>query len=269
MNKYKIAFIGGGNIAYAIVKNMLSKGIVSPEEAIVSDLSKDRLSFLQEDLKVNVTEDNITAVENSDMVILAVKPQVFRKDYELFVDSLEGKCVVSIMAGVTVDELEETLPDSARVLRTMPNMPAIVGEGMTAICKNSSLTDDEKEVAESIFKSVGRICYVEENLIDAVIGISGSGPAYAFMFIEALADAGVLHGLPRELSYELAAQLLKGSAATVLETGIHPGELKDRVCSPGGTTIVAVKSLEKNGFRGAVIEAVDECVKKAKELSDE
>ncbi len=269
MNKYKIAFLGGGNMAYAIAKNMLSKGIVNPDDTMISGINPERLNFLKEDLQVNITENNIEAIEKSDVIVFAIKPQVFRKVYNDFVDSLEDKCVVSIMAGVSLDELEEALPDSARVLRTMPNMPAIVGEGMTALCKNSSLKDEEIEFVESIFKSIGEICYIDENLIDAVIGISGSGPAYAFMFIEALADAGVLHGLPRELSYELAAQLLKGSAVAVQQTGLHPGELKDRVCSPGGTTIEAVKSLERNGFRGIVIEAVDACVKKAKGLTNE
>ena len=253
MNKYKIAFLGGGNMAYAIAGNMLSKGIVRPEDTIISGIDSDRLAFLKEDLNVNVTENNIEAIENSEIIVFAIKPQVFRKVYNEFVDSLEDKCVVSIMAGVTLDELEEALPDSARVLRTMPNMPAIVGEGMTALCKHSSLKKEEKDFVE----------------IDAVIGISGSGPAYAFIFLEALADAGVLHGLSRELSYKLAAQLLKGSAETVMQTGLHPAELKDRVCSPGGTTIEAVKSLERNGFRGIVMEAVDACVKKAKGLENE
>ena len=256
-------------MAYAIAGNMLSKGIVRPEDTIISGIDSDRLAFLKEDLNVNVTENNIEAIENSEIIVFAIKPQVFRKVYNEFVDSLEDKCVVSIMAGVTLDELEEALPDSARVLRTMPNMPAIVGEGMTALCKHSSLKKEEKDFVESIFKSTGQICYVEEHLIDAVIGISGSGPAYAFIFLEALADAGVLHGLSRELSYKLAAQLLKGSAETVMQTGLHPAELKDRVCSPGGTTIEAVKSLERNGFRGIVMEAVDACVKKAKGLENE
>ncbi|MEX1376139.1 MAG: pyrroline-5-carboxylate reductase [Eubacteriales bacterium] len=269
MIKSKIAFIGGGNMAYAIAKNMLKSGLISPENTTIADLNEERLGFLKEDLGVSTTTQNTEAIEKSDVVILSVKPQIFRKVYSQFADSMEGKCVISIMAGVTVDELEESLPDSVHILRTMPNMPAMVGEGMTALCKENSLDNKEKDIAEKIFKSVGKICYVEEHLLDAVIGITGSGPAYVFMFMEALADAGVLHGLPRDLSYELAAQLLKGSAETVLETKLHPGVLKDRVCSPGGTTIEAVKSLEKNGFRGVVIDAVDECVKKAKRMADD
>lgn len=253
-------------MAYAIAKNMLSSGLVKSSGTTISDLNKERLGFLEDDLGVNTTDDNIAAIENSEIIILAIKPQIFRKICHEFADSLRDKCVVSIMAGVTLEELKNALPKSSRILRAMPNMPAIVGEGMTALCKENNLTDEEKEFVENIFMSVGKICYVEEHLIDAVIGICGSGPAYVFMFIEALADAGVLHGLPRDLSYDLAAQLLKGSAVAVQETDLHPAQLKDMVCSPAGTTIEAVKSLEKNGFRGTVIEAVDECVKKAKRL---
>lgn len=266
MSKSNITFIGGGNMAYAIIKNMLSSGLVNADDTTIADLNKDRLYFIEEELGVNITDDNISAINGSDIVVLAIKPQVFRKVYDDFADSLRDKCVISIMAGVTMDELSEALPGSTRILRTMPNMPAIVGEGMTALCKENNLTEDELAFAEEMFNSVGKVSYVEEHLINAVIGISGSGPAYVFMFIEALADAGVLHGLPRDTAYELAAQLLKGSAVAVQESGIHPAKLKDMVCSPAGTTIEAVKSLEKNGFRGVVIEAVDECVKKAKRL---
>ncbi len=145
-------------------------------------------------------------------------------------------------------------------------MPALVGEGMTVLCNDNDLTLDELNIAKSIFNSVGEVCMVDEYLMDAVIGISGSGPAYVFMFIEALADGGVLHGLPRDLSYKLACQTLIGSAKAVQEANIHPAELKDRVASPSGTTIEAIKSLENNGFRKAVINAVDECVKKAKRM---
>lgn len=266
MSKSNITFIGGGNMAYAIAKSMLSSGLVNAEETTIADLNKDRLYFIEEELGVNITDDNISAISDSDIVILSIKPQVFRKAFHEFADSLENKCVISIMAGVTIEEMEKAFPASARILRTMPNMPAIVGEGMTALCKENNLTEDELTFAEKIFNSVGKTAYVEEHLIEAVIGICGSGPAYVFMFIEALADAGVLHGLPRDTAYELAAQLLKGSAVTVQESGIHPAKLKDMVCSPAGTTIEAVKSLEKNGFRGVIIEAVDECVKKAKRL---
>ena len=266
MIKSNITFIGGGNMAYAIAKNMLKSGLVKADETTFADLNKERLEFLKDDLGANVTDDNNKAIKAGDIVVLSIKPQIFRKVYSQFADGLKGKCVVSIMAGVTLEELKEALPNSARILRTMPNMTAIVGEGMTALCKENDLTDDERVFVEKIFESVGKICYIEEHLIDAFIGICGSGPAYVFMFIEALADAGVLHGLPRDLSYELAAQLLKGSAVAVQKSGIHPAKLKDMVCSPAGTTIEAVKSLEKNGFRGVVIEAVDECVNKAKRL---
>lgn len=266
MIKSNITFIGGGNMAFAIAKNMVASNIIKGEEITISDLDKDKLKFLQKELGANVSTDNAKAIQSSSIVVLAIKPQIYRKVYSQFADSLKDKCVVSIMAGVTIDELSKSLPKSARILRTMPNMPAMVGEGMTALCKEHTLKSDEIEFVEKMFISVGQICYVEEHLINAVIGICGSGPAYAFMFIEALADAGVLHGLPRKLSYELATQMLKGSAVAVQKTGIQPAELKDRVCSPGGTTIEAVKSLETNGFRGVVIAAVDECVKKAKRL---
>lgn len=266
MNKSNITFIGGGNMAYAIAKNMLSTGLIDADDTTITDLNKERLYFIEEELGVNITDDNISAINGSDIIVLSIKPQVFRIAYKDFADSLKNKCVISIMAGVSIEELKKAFPANTRILRTMPNMPAIVGEGMTAFCKENNLTEEELTFAENIFNSVGKVAYVEENLIDAVIGICGSGPAYVFMFIEALADAGVSHGLPRDTAYELAAQLLKGSAVAVQESGIHPAKLKDMVCSPGGTTIEAVKSLEKNGFRGVVIDAVDECVKKAKRL---
>lgn len=269
MENIKITFLGGGNMAFAIAEGMLKSKLVDCKNITISDINADRLKDIAKELSVNTTTDNVKAITDGDVVIIAIKPQIYKKISKDIAKPLANKSVISIMAGVSIDELCGTLDKSTRVLRVMPNMPAMVGEGMTALCTNHTLKGDEYAFAKEVFLSVGEICEVAEHLINAVIGVCGSSPAYAFMFIEALADAGVLHGLSRDVSYKLAAQALKGSAATVQKSNLSPSELKDRVCSPAGTTIEAVKSLENDGFRGTIINAVDACVNKAKRMQDD
>ena len=259
-----IGFIGTGNMAVPIIEGALKAGVLKPEE-ILLDKHRSRAAALQEKLGVRLCEglDELAAL--SDMLVLAVKPNVVGKVLKEVGEGLKGKAILSIAAGWTTEMLKVAAPE-ARVLRVMPNTPALVGEGMSAMSKAHTLTDTEAELAERIFASFGRAVWVEEYMMEAVIGVSGSGPAYAFMFIEAMADGGVLKGLPRKTAQELAAQTLLGAAKMVLESGMHPGELKDMVCSPGGTTIEAVRTLEDKGFRSAVTEAVAAAADKAETM---
>ena len=202
------------------------------------------------------------------MIILAVKPHYIRGVIDDVRPALNGKAVISIAAGWTVDMLADALEDTgATYLRVMPNTPAMVGEGMTALCDDSTFSKDDFAFAKGIFDAVGRTVILPERLFDGVIAISGSSPAYVFMMIEAMADAGVREGLPRACAYEMASQAVLGSALMVLSSGTHPASLKDAVCSPGGTTIEAVEELERKGFRSAIMDAMKACADKSREMS--
>ncbi len=267
MNKFKISFIGGGNMAEALLKNALRSSILHPNSTMICDINEKRLEYIKSKYGTKTTFLADDAIKYADIIILALKPQHFIKAVEGLSKSFADKAVISIMAGCTTKQLQTNLHETSRILRVMPNTPALVGEGMTVLCKDNNLSEEEFNFAEKLFESVGKISIIDENMMDIVTGISGSGPAYVFMFIEALSDAGVFNGMNRELSYKLAAQTVLGAAKMVLETNIHPGVLKDRVCSPGGTTIEAVASLENDGFRKAVINAVNKCTEKSKYLS--
>ena len=204
----------------------------------------------------------------SDIIIVAVKPNVYDIVLEGVKELIDNeKIIVTIAAGKTIESIENVIGNDKKVIRTMPNTPALVNEGMSALCKNKNITDEELNIVKEIFNSFGKAEILNEYLIDSVIGVSGSAPAYVFMFIEAMADAAVLAGMPRNQAYTFAGQAVMGSAKMVLETDKHPGELKDMVCSPGGTTIEAVKTLEAEGFRSAVIKAIGDCIEKSKEMS--
>lgn len=260
-----LGFIGTGNMATAMIEGILRREIISPED-IVLDRHRARAQELHERLGVRLCDNLEEMVELCEMLVLAVKPGMVEKVLTTGVrDKLVGKAVLSIAAGWTTERLVQLLP-GVRVLRVMPNTPALVGEGMTALSREHLLKEEESEQAEHIFSALGRIVWVEESMMEAVTGVSGSGPAYAFLFLEAMADGGVLMGLPRKAALELAAQTLVGAAKMVLESKQHPGELKDMVCSPGGTTISAVRALEKSGFRSAVIEAVAAATEKAQAM---
>ena len=264
----KIGFIGLGNMATAMIGGMIEKGIVASEQIIGSAKTEATLQKVQEKYGICVTLDNRKVAGEADILFLAVKPIFLNGVIEEIRDQVPAeKLVVSIAAGRSLQNLQDAFGGEKRkLIRCMPNTPALVLEGCTGVCVGEGVTEQEVEQVLKLLGSFGTAEVIEERLMDAVIGVSGSSPAYVFLFLEALADAAVAAGMPRNQAYRFAAQAVKGSAQMVLETGMHPGVLKDMVCSPGGTTIEAVKVLEEKGFRGAVMDAVDACVKKAGKL---
>ncbi|MBO5489260.1 MAG: pyrroline-5-carboxylate reductase [Eubacterium sp.] len=262
-----LGFIGCGNMAQAMIKGILTKGLYQKDEILVSRRNEAALEAIGSELGVLTTSDNKKVAEQSDILVLAVKPIQFASVIAEIKDCLKDDVlVISIAAGQTMDNIEKLFGKTISLVRTMPNTPALVLEGATGMCFNEQVSQDNQKKAKEIFESFGVVEVVSERLIDTVIGVSGSSPAYVFMFIEAMADAAVADGMPRAQAYKLAAQSVLGSAKMVLETGKHPGELKDMVCSPGGTTIEAVRVMEEKGLRSAVIEGQKACVKKAKAL---
>ncbi|MBR0307880.1 MAG: pyrroline-5-carboxylate reductase [Mogibacterium sp.] len=261
----KIGFLGAGAMGGAILSGALETGVVKPEEVYVYDLSE-QIKKKYSDLGCNIVSSNVELGNSADMVVVSLKPQYAQGGLKELEDTLNGKALVSIMAGVTTATLREWTAGDFRLLRLMPNTPALVGAGAFALDSNTDLTQEEKDFAEKLFSSIGIVEWMPEPLIDTACGLSGAGPAYIYMVIEALADGGVMKGLPRQTAMKLAAQTVYGSAKMVLETGRHPDELKDMVCSPGGNTIVGVKTLEEHGIRGAFIDTVDKATERAKEL---
>lgn len=256
----EIGFIGMGNMGTAIIKGLLSHGFAA-EELVFTDVNREKAKTLSRELGVPYAASNPECAGRVKYLVLAVKPQYYEPVLEEIRGEMEkGKIVISIAPGKTVDYLKQKLGDDVRIVRAMPNTPALLGEGMTGVCLNEQeYTQEEKDVIFRFFTSFGKMEVVEERLMDAVVCVSGSSPAYVYMFIEALADGAVKCGLPRDKAYQMAAQTVLGSAKMVLETGKHPAELKDMVCSPGGTTIAAVEALEEWGFRNAVMKATDAC----------
>lgn len=267
MRNKMIGFIGCGNMAQAMLKGILNKGLYSKDDIIVSRRNAEALAQLNRELGVQTTTDNTAVAEKADILFLAVKPFQFASVIPQIADCVkEDALIISIAAGQTIANIEDLFGKTIKLVRTMPNTPALVLEGATGMCFNSHVTEEEQKQAVELFESFGIVEVVSEDMIDTVIGVSGSSPAYVFLFIEAMADAAVADGMPRAQAYRMAAQSVLGSAKMVLETGKHPGELKDMVCSPAGTTIEAVRVLEEKGFRSAVIEGQKACVKKAREL---
>ena len=256
-------FIGLGNMGGSVLCGAIASGACSSETTYGHSLV---FSDKVKTLNINVTNLEDLVVK-SDYIILCVKPDSFEKLLNDIkeIPSFETKIYVSIAAGITIDYIKGILGD-VKVIRTMPNLPLSVGGGMTVIAPDANVSEEELAFAEKIFAGSGRTLKVTEDKISAYTALSGSGPAYAFMFIEALADAAVRAGIPRDNAYTVASQTLLGSALMQLETGIHPGVLKDMVCSPAGTTIDAVASLENDGFRKTVMNAVDACLKKAEKM---
>ena len=256
MNK-KIGFIGCGNMAKAMITSIIKAALVDPANIFASDGYQAGLDDARSRLGINTTMDNKEVVNECDVIFLDVKPNIYDSVMKEIAPLGAGRLFVSIAPGKTLSYLESGLGKEAKILRTMPNTPAMVGEGVTAICPNKNITNEDMEVLESIIGTFGTVERVEEKLFDAVVAVSGSSPAYVFMFIEAMADAAVLQGMARDKAYRFAAQAVLGSAKMVLDTGKHPGALKDMVCSPGGTTIEGVAVLEEKGMRSAVIEAMN------------
>jgi pyrroline-5-carboxylate reductase len=263
----KIGFIGTGNMGTAMMGGVISSGIVDAQDVMASDIFQAALDKVNEEFGVNTSISNRDVVDFADIIFLAVKPQYLPDAIDGIKDmDYTDKVVVSIAAGQSLARLKELFGKEIKLIRVMPNTPALVGEGMSALSPNDLVSEEESETVLELFESFGKAEIVPERLQDAVVGISGSSPAYVYMFIEALADGAVAEGMPRAQAYKFAAQAVLGSAKMVLETGEHPGVLKDNVCSPGGTTIEAVAALEALGFRNAIIEAERVCIEKSREL---
>lgn len=263
----KIGFIGLGNMARAIIGGMLKEGIIEAGDIIGSAKTEATIQKMAKEYDISVTKDNAEAASKADVLVLAVKPQFLEEVIGGIKDVVRDETlIISIAAGKSIAWIEEAFGKPVKLVRCMPNTPALVGEGCTGVCINSRVSAEERNYSLKLMESFGRASLVPERLIDAVGAVSGSSPAFVFMFIEAMADAGVAAGMTRAQAYEFAAQAVLGSAKLMLEGGKHPGELKDMVCSPGGTTIQGVRVLEEKGMRGAVMDAVAACVEKSKML---
>ena len=261
----KLGFIGTGNMASAFMGGVIKAEIFKPEEIIGADLFAPGRERVQKTYGISVTEDNKEVAEKAEVIFLSVKPQFYEDVIKEIRDLIKPEqIIITIAPGKTLSWLGEKFGKPVKIVRCMPNTPAMVGEGMTGITPNEHVTKEETEYVVKILSSFGRVEVISENLMDVVTSVSGSSPAYVYMFIEAMADAAVSEGMPRAQAYKFAAQAVLGSAKMVLETGKHPGELKDMVCSPGGTTIEAVRVLEERGLRSAVFEAMEACFKVAK-----
>ncbi len=262
----KLGFIGAGNMAQAMIGGVLGSGLLQKDDIIASAATQNTIEKVQKQYGIRTTLNNREAA-GADIVFLAVKPAYCGQVIEEIKDTVsEQQVIVSIAAGKTMAWLEEKFGGKRKIIRTMPNTPALVGEGITAVCPNDNISTEELQSVCKILESFGRAEVIQESMMDAVIAVSGSSPAYVFLFIEAMADAAVAEGMPRATAYQFAAQSVLGSARMVLETGKHPGELKDMVCSPAGTTIEAVRVLEREGLRGSVMECMRACADKSRNM---
>lgn len=268
MNK-KIGFIGCGSMAQAIIGGIVKSGFVNPNSILASNRTFAKLEEVMHTYGIQITEDNREVAKSCDFIFLSVKPDMYAPVIEEIKDDVcEDAVIIMIAAGQTIAQNEARFGRKIKLVRAMPNTPALVGEAMCAVSVNEFISASEQKEIQAIFECFGKIEFIEEKLMDVVSGVSGASPAYAYLFIEALADGAVLQGMPRQAAYVFAAQAVLGAAKMVLETGKHPGELKDQVCSPGGATIEAIASLEENGLRSAVIKAVQACVEKSQALSN-
>ena len=261
----KIGFIGAGNMGGAMMRGIVASGKANSADIIASDKNENALELLKSELDIAITTDNKAVVSFADIIFLSIKPQF----YESVISEIKSvvtkeKLIVTIAPGKTLEWLKTQFGKSVKIIRTMPNTPAMVGEGMMGMCPNELIEEDDLDIVKDICSGFSKTEVVSENLMDVVTAVSGSSPAYVFMFIESMADAAVADGMARAAAYKFAAQAVLGSAKMVLDTGKHPGELKDMVCSPGGTTIEAVRVLEEKGMRSAVFEAMKACVKKSR-----
>lgn len=261
----KIGIIGCGNMGGAILYGALESGVLAKENVFVYDINPAMMDKAK-GWGVNLAEDDEDVCTKSDIILLAVKPQNAAEALAQCKKALDGKAMMSIVAGVTVERLHNMIDGTPRILRLLPNTPAMVFEGAFAICSDNDFTEEELEIAKAIYGAIGIIEMIPEHLIDAACALNGGGPAFVAMFIEAMADGGVKQGLPRSTAYRLAAQTCLGTAKMILEQGIHPGALKDMVTSPGGTTIEGCEALERGGMRGAVIDCINKAAEKSKKL---
>ena len=265
MEQHTIGFIGCGNMAQAMIRGMVFNHAASPESVIVSDADSAKAHGFAKSLGIRAAGSNSDVAKESDILFLAVKPQIYPAVIEeIRNDVMPSAVIVTIAAGQSIDVTEQRFGRPIKLIRAMPNTPAMVGEGVLAACRGEHVTDEEWGFGMKLLSCMGMAEEMPERLMDAVTGLSGSSPAFVFLFLEALADAGVRGGLPRVTAQRFAAQTVLGSAKLALETGKHPGELKDMVTSPAGTTIEGVAALEKNAFRSAVMEAVEAAIQKSK-----
>ncbi len=266
MNK-KIGFIGFGKMAQAMAGGMIDSGLIQPDQIIASMRTEKTRKYAEKQFGIETHPSNAEVAKAADVLFLAVAPYIY---FEVIKEVKEivkpDVIIITIAAGITTADVEQAFGKKVKVVRTMPNTPSLVGAGMTAVSVNDEITDEELKSTEELLSSFGKVEIIIESQMDAIPAISGSSPAYVYMMIEAMADGGVRQGLSRDQSYRLAAQAVLGAAQMVLETGKHPGELKDQVTSPGGATIAAVATLEQERFRGAVLAAMDSCTEKVKEL---
>lgn len=266
-SKLSIGFLGAGKMATALAKGFIRGELVTPKSVVASDVIEAARSAFEKEVGGRTTASNREVVDSAEVLVLAVKPDQVPGALADIRDAIsKNHLIISIAAGVTLAKLEAGLEAGARVIRVMPNTPALVGESATGFALGKAATTADAELAKKLFSSVGVAFQVKESLLDAVTGLSGSGPAYVYLFIESLSDGGVAAGLPRDIATRLAAQTVLGAAQMVLETGQHPGALKDMVTSPGGTTIEGLHELEKGKLRGTVMSAVRAATEKSKKL---
>ncbi|MCL7489259.1 MAG: pyrroline-5-carboxylate reductase [Desulfobulbaceae bacterium] len=264
-----VGLVGGGQMGEALVRGMIGAGLLKADNVMIAEPDGDRRIYLRKTYSVKVTEDADELVRFSSILILAVKPQIMGKVLEQYKKLITGQhLIISIAAGVTIKSMEMGLGENVKIVRVMPNTPALVLAGASALSPNARVTTEEMEAALQIFSAVGTCVQVNESLLDAVTGLSGSGPGYVFTFIEAMIDGGVLAGLPRPVAEKLVLQTVYGSARLAMETGEAPAVLKGRVTSPGGTTISGLHVLEESGFRGTVMSAIDAAAQRSRELGE-
>ena len=263
----KVGFVGAGNMGEALIKGLLAASLVPAEAIYATDVRLERLKELDRQYGIQIAAGNTDLVRHADVVIMAVKPQIMEAVLKEIAHAVtRRKLVISIAAGVSTAKIRAALGKDARLIRVMPNTPALVLEGMTAIAKAEGLEPGDLDIAGEIFSAVGRVVVLDEELLDAVTGLSGSGPAYVAVVIESLADGGVKMGLDRITAMTLATQTVLGAAKLLLETGLHPGALKDMVSSPGGTSIAGIAALEEGGIRTTFIKAVERATQRSREL---
>lgn len=264
----KIGFIGCGNMAGAIIGGIIKSGVLTKEEIIAAEIFEGARASAEKRFGIEMTADNKKVATESEIIVLSVKPQFYVEVIEEIRPIISKDTIVlTIAPGFSLDKLASLFSKGQKIVRAMPNTPALIGEGMTAVCPNKYIEAEELEWIKKLLGCCGKVEVIKEYMMDAVVSTSGSSPAYVYMMIEAMADAAVLDGMPRSKAYQFAAQAVVGSAKMVLETGKHPGELKDAVCSPAGTTIEAVRVLEEKGFRSAIIEAMKACADKSKRMA--
>ncbi len=270
MNRYKIGLIGCGVMGVSLLNGIIHSSLVHPADVMVWDVLPEKTDEMIKQFKVTAAAEMKQVFDAPRLVFLAVKPVDMPGVLENIKESLtERHVLISVAAGISIEQIEKGVGENKKIIRLMPNTPCLIGKGMTVVSPGMNVDENELGFVNSLMEALGKVVVLEEELMDAATGLSGSGPAYAFMFIDALADGGVKMGLPRDKALLLAAQTLSGASEMVLQTGEHPSVLKDKVASPGGTTIAGISALEKRGFRGTVIKAVESATKRSKELGKE